>query len=370
MFQKAVKTESKLRLAISGPSGAGKTYTALALATHLTDNKPIALVDTEHGSASKYADLFSFDVLNLDPPYHPDRYLEAIKEAAKAGYGVIILDSLSHAWNGTGGLLEIVDDIAKRNRNPNTFAAWKDATPIQNRFIDGLISANIHVIATMRSKQEYILQEADNGKKVPKKVGMAPVQRDGFEYEFDVFMEMDVDNTGVVTKSRCSALNGAVIRKPGKDTAETLKTWLSGAPAPEKPAAPATNGHSNGNSEKPPRYTPEALREALTKSAGLHRANNIQIKDTDRNMLAVNLENCFAGEADSEHKRHVVLNYLFGVDSVKDLDAGQVTAVKRWLAVTKDDGGEWRPNADAVKEAKAVYRAALIAEGQQELIPA
>ena len=258
MFQKAVKTESKLRLAISGPSGAGKTYTALALATHLTDNKPIALVDTEHGSASKYADLFSFDVLNLDPPYHPDRYLEAIKEAAKAGYGVIILDSLSHAWNGTGGLLEIVDDIAKRNRNPNTFAAWKDATPIQNRFIDGLISANIHVIATMRSKQEYILQEADNGKKVPKKVGMAPVQRDGFEYEFDVFMEMDVDNTGVVTKSRCSALNGAVIRKPGKDTAETLKTWLSGAPAPEKPAlmprvespdpAPKkTNGHTNGN---------------------------------------------------------------------------------------------------------------------------
>lgn len=393
MFQKAVKIESKLRLAISGPSGAGKTYTALTLATHLTDNKPIALVDTEHGSASKYADLFSFDVLNLDPPYHPDRYLEAIKEAAKAGYGVIILDSLSHAWNGTGGLLEIVDDIAKRNRNPNTFAAWKDATPIQNRFIDGLISANIHVIATMRSKQEYILQEADNGKKVPKKVGMAPVQRDGFEYEFDVFMEMDVDNTGIVTKSRCSALNGAVIRKPGKATAETLKVWLSGAPAPEKPAlmpreespipAPTpeakvktngngTNGHTSptGNGEKPPRYTPEALRDALTKSAELHRANNIQIKDTDRNMLAVNLENCFAGEADSEHKRHVVINYFFGVDSVKDLDAAQVTAVKRWLAVAKDEGGEWRPAADAVKEAKAVYRAALIAEGQQELIPA
>lgn len=274
MFQKAVKTESKLRLAISGPSGAGKTYTALALATHLTDNKPIALVDTEHGSASKYADLFSFDVLNLDPPYHPDRYLEAIKEAAKAGYGVIILDSLSHAWNGTGGLLEIVDDIAKRNRNPNTFAAWKDATPIQNRFIDGLISANIHVIATMRSKQEYILQEADNGKKVPKKVGMAPVQRDGFEYEFDVFMEMDVDNTGVVTKSRCSALNGAVIRKPGKDTAETLKTWLSGAPAPEKPALmpraenpdpvpPKAKTNGNGTNGAPKPAWPKAWKDKL-----------------------------------------------------------------------------------------------------------
>lgn len=137
-----------------------------------------------------------------------------------------------------------------------------------------------------------------------------------------------------------------------------------------KTAAPATNGHSNGNGEKPPRYTPEALRDALTKSAGMHRANAVQITATDRNMIAVNLEACFAGDADSEHKRHVVLNYFFGVDSVKALDEGQVTAVKRWLAVTKDDDGEWRPNAEAVKEAKAVYRAALIAEGQQELIPA
>ena len=136
-----------------------------------------------------------------------------------------------------------------------------------------------------------------------------------------------------------------------------------------KTTASATNGHSNGNGEKPPRYTPEALRDALIKSAGMHRANAVQITATDRNMIAVNLEACFAGDADSEHKRHVVLNYFFGVDSVKALDEGQVTAVKRWLNVTKDDGGEWRPNAEAAKEARAVYRAALIAEGQQELIP-
>lgn len=227
MFEKAVKAESKLRLALAGPSGSGKTYSALSIASHLTD-KSIALVDTEHGSASKYADLFSFDVLNLDPPFHPDRFLDAIREAEKAGYGVIILDSLSHAWSGTGGLLDIVDEIAKKNRNPNTFAAWKDATPIQNRLIDGLLMADIHLIATMRSKQEYILQENQNGRQVPKKVGMAPVQRDGFEYEFDVFIDLDVDNTGLVSKTRCPALSGKVIKQPGKETADVLREWLKG----------------------------------------------------------------------------------------------------------------------------------------------
>ena len=110
MFQKAVKYEAKLRLAIAGPSGAGKTYTALAVATSLGSR--VALVDTEHGSASKYADLFDFDVMELAPPFHPDRFGDAISMAADEGYDVVVLDSVSHAWNGTGGALELVDEIA------------------------------------------------------------------------------------------------------------------------------------------------------------------------------------------------------------------------------------------------------------------
>lgn len=246
-FQKAVKSQAKLRLAIAGPSGSGKTYTSLAIASALGGD--IAYVDTEHGSASKYADQFSFDVMEMEPPFHPDRFAKAIKEASEAGYKVIVLDSMTHAWNGTGGMLDIVEEISKRMKNPNSFAAWKDATPVQNRLIDAIVSAPIHVIVTMRSKQEYILQDSGNGKQVPRKVGMAPQQRDGFEYEFDVFLDMDIENNAIVSKTRCPALTGRVFAKPGKDIASILLAWLEGAPAPErKPqSTPTSNGNGNGH---------------------------------------------------------------------------------------------------------------------------
>lgn len=230
LFRTAVKEEAKLRLAIAGPSGSGKTFTALKVATHLANGGRIAVVDTEHGSASKYADLFDFDVVNYDPPFHPDRFTEAIHAAEDGGYDVVIIDSLSHAWNGTGGLLEIVDNAAKKFKG-NSYMAWSEGTPIQNRLIEGIVGAEIHVIATMRSKQDYVLIER-NGKQVPQKVGMAPIQRDGFEYEFDLFLEMDVENNAIVSKTRCPALTGAVIREPGAALADTLLEWLQGVKPP------------------------------------------------------------------------------------------------------------------------------------------
>lgn len=256
MFTKAVKTDAKLRMAIIGPSGSGKTYTALAIATALADGKPIAVVDTEYGSASKYAGRFEFDVAEMTPPYKPDKYVMAIKEAANAGYGVVILDSLTHAWNGEGGLLDIVDNIAKSRYNGNSFAAWKDATPLQKALIEAMLSSNIHVIATMRSKTEYVLEEDSRGKKVPKKVGMAPEQRAGLEYEYDVVLEMSIDNTGVVTKTRCPELrehNEGVYPKPGADVAGILAQWLHGAPKPaqEAPKAPEPTQPANGTPNAP-----------------------------------------------------------------------------------------------------------------------
>lgn len=227
-FQKAVKHESKLRLAITGPSGAGKTYTALNIAKYLAG--PVAFLDTEHGSASKYADIFEFDVMELQPPYHPDRFGEAIRDAAAAGYKVIILDSLTHAWSGTGGMLDLVDQIGKR-MGGNSFAAWKDATPIQNRLIESIVGAPIHVIATMRSKQDYAQEKDDRGKTVVKKVGMAAQQREGFEYEFDVVIDLDIDHNGIVNKSRAPVLADRVIAKPGREVADMLNEWLKGAPA-------------------------------------------------------------------------------------------------------------------------------------------
>lgn len=227
MFQKAIKQEAKLRLAIAGPSGSGKTFTALTIAKTLASGGKVALVDTEHGSASKYADLFDFDVMNIDPPFIPSRFTSAIREAQAAGYSVVVLDSLSHAWSGQGGILDIVDQAALKLKG-NTFAAWKEGTPVYNELIDGIIRSDVHVIATMRSKQDYVQSQDENGRKKVEKLGMAPVQREGFEYEFDIVFNMDTDNNAVVTKTRCSALSGSVIRKPSHEVAEIMKNWLHG----------------------------------------------------------------------------------------------------------------------------------------------
>lgn len=236
MFKQAVKTESKLRMAIAGPSGSGKTYTALSIASALVPGGKIAVIDTEHGSAAKYADIFSFDVAHTAPPYHPDGLNKLVNFAASNGYDVVIVDSVTHYWSGAGGVLDLKEDAERRMRNPNSYTAWKDVTPIHQRMVDTLVAVDAHIIVTMRSKQEYILVEK-NGKQVPQKVGMAPVQRDGFEYEFDVMIDMDIENVGRVMKTRCPALIGGAFVKPGADVAGILREWLTGA-APEKAPAP------------------------------------------------------------------------------------------------------------------------------------
>ena len=175
-FKPAVKHEAKARIALVGPSGSGKTFTALRIATGLGGR--IAVIDTEHGSASKYADLFTFDVANLET-FSPKAYCDAIASAVAAGYDVLVIDSLSHEWMGPGGALEMVDAASARSKG-NSYVAWRDVTPQHNRLIDTIIRADCHIIATMRSKTEYVL-ESHGGKTAPRKVGMAPVQRDGMD---------------------------------------------------------------------------------------------------------------------------------------------------------------------------------------------
>ena len=238
-FQKATKEQSKGRIALIGPAGCGKTYLALLIAQQM--GKKIALIDTEHGSASKYADIFSFDTQRL-VTFSPAKYIEAIEEAEKAQYDFLIIDSLSHAWVGVEGCLEMVDKIAARSKSRNSFAAWRHVTPVHNRLVEAMLACKCHLIVTMRSKTEYVIEDDERGRKVPRKVGMAPIQRDGLEYEFDVVGDMDQENTLVISKSRCPELFGAVIKKPGEEFANTLLAWLSSGEKGKEPQRQTNKG--------------------------------------------------------------------------------------------------------------------------------
>lgn len=263
-FKKATKRQAKLRLALVGPSGGGKTYTALSIAVHL--GKRVAVIDTERGSASKYADTFSFDTLDLDT-FEPQKYIDAIDAAAKAGFDVLVIDSLSHAWMGKGGALEQVDNAARRSSSKNTFGAWREVTPQHNAMVDALIRAPMHLIVTMRAKTEYVIEKDDRGKSVPRKVGIQPVQRDGLEYEFDVTADLDLEhNDLIIGKTRCAALHGKVFRKAGKDIADVLNGWLSDGAEPAP--SPLENALAASVAANWPNWTANAqtlLREAAAK---------------------------------------------------------------------------------------------------------
>jgi len=207
------------------------TYSALKIGSLL--GKRVALIDTERASASKYADLFEFDSLCLDE-YSPSTYVAAINDAAKAGYDVLVIDSLSHAWFGKGGALEMADNASKKGGN--RFTAWRDVTPEQNKLVEAILSAPMHLIATMRAKTEYALEQNEKGKMVPKKVGMQAIQKDSIEFEFDVVADMTTENDFIVSKTRCPALSNKVFNKPGQEVADILNKWLSdGEPEEIKP---------------------------------------------------------------------------------------------------------------------------------------
>lgn len=242
-FKKATKTQSRLRLSIAGPSGSGKTYTALRVGSSLGSR--VALIDTERGSASKYADQFDFDVIELSD-FHPDRYIEAMRAAENAGYDVLIIDSTSHEWNGKGGILELHEAAVQRQRTKNSYTAWAEVTPIHNRFIEAILQSKCHIIATVRSKTEYVQEKNDRGQPEIRKVGMAPIQRDGMDYEYDITMELDQAHNGVIGKTRCAAIDGKVFNKPGSELAEILRAWLTdGAPIIEKPAPVASESRQS-----------------------------------------------------------------------------------------------------------------------------
>ena len=225
---KAVRKGKKARVALAGPSGSGKTWTALTLARELVPDGRILVIDTERGSASLYADRFEFEVLEWEPPYDP-REVGAQVLANATTYDVIILDSLTHFWQGEGGTLDIVDGAAAR-ASGNKFAGWKTGTPAQNEMVDAMLAAPAHVIATMRSKMEYVQEKDAQGRTTIRKVGMQPIQREGIEYEFTLTADIDIEHRVTISKTRCDLLADKQFQ-PGRsaEMAKVLGEWLDTA---------------------------------------------------------------------------------------------------------------------------------------------
>ena len=224
-IRKAERKKSKLRLGLAAPSGAGKTYSALKMAFGIGGK--VGMIDTEAGSGDLYAHLGDYDIIQVDAPYSVEKYRKAINLFESSMYSVIVIDSLSHAWAGDGGLLDKQGKIA--DRGTNSFSAWRTITPEHNQLVEAMLSSPCHIIATMRSKQEYVLETNDKGKQTPKKVGMAPVQREGMEYEFTVMLDIDMHHIASASKDRTSLFDGRFFKIDEKTGGE-LREWLeSGA---------------------------------------------------------------------------------------------------------------------------------------------
>lgn len=370
-FVKATKYRAKARIALDGPSGSGKTYTALIAATVLANGETIAVIDTERGSASLYADKFEFDVLELST-YNPQTYVEAIKAAEKARYSVIVIDSLSHAWEGVDGALEMVDKAAKRSHSNNTYFAWRDVTPIHRQMVDSMLQSSAHIIATMRSKTEYVIEDV-GGKQVPKKIGMAPIQRPGMEYEFTIVGELDQNHNIVITKSRCDAMTDAVENKPGAGFWKPLVDWLnSGADAKPPDTTKATpiaygsqgeiaddqivdgmvedapiKNHKPKDRPAPIAYGPrsdgrpwgaETLADNLHNAEArylkqVHDLNNMVWADVPDGTSGIRgrMNGAFGKVFADDEARLAILQYVWNVESSKALSNARMQATLDWL---------------------------------------
>ncbi len=275
IFKTATKQQAKARLLCAGASGSGKTTAALTLAAAI--GKRIAVIDTEAGSASLYADRFAFDVLELAPPYEPERFIEAIAAAEEAGYDVIVLDSITHEWSGPGGCLDIKIKMGDR------FQDWAKVTPRHDRFIQAMMRSKSHIIATVRSKQGYSMDE--RGK--VQKTGMDPQQRDGIDFEFTVCWNINAQHMAEAQKDRTRLFDG----KPElitKETGKRLADWLNSGTAPVAVAPSPISIDEAAKAAQAKGHKRPALIEAATKACGytINGAGDIKPEDAAKVVAA------------------------------------------------------------------------------------
>lgn len=223
VFKKAERKKVWLKLLVSGPSGSGKTYSSLLLAKGLAQGGKIAVIDTENGSASLYSHLFDFDTIEMSPPFSVKNYSDNLAAAVRENYSVVIIDSISQEWEGEGGVY--TEKVKQDYRGGNSFTNWAKFTPEHEKFKTAITHSAIHVIATVRSKQQYALSENEKGKQAPKKMGMGLVQRDGIEYEFTTQFDVAMDHSAQVSKDRTGIFSDHIFTI-SEDTGLKIVDWL------------------------------------------------------------------------------------------------------------------------------------------------
>ncbi len=224
-YAKAVRHRVNLKIALIGPSGSGKTYSALRLARGIAGKKErIALLDTENDRGLYYADEFDYDHDKLSAPYTPERYIAKIDEAVREGYKVLIIDSITHEWNGVGGCLEMVDKLPGKN----SYTKWAKITPRHNAFIEKVIQSPIHIIVTIRGKDQYVLEQDERGKQVPKKIGLGGIQRDGVEYEYTLTFLIDRDTNVAISQKDNTHIFDSRYEMLTEEHGEMIRKWADG----------------------------------------------------------------------------------------------------------------------------------------------
>jgi hypothetical protein len=291
----ATRDDILLRAGFCGPAGSGKTWTPLLVGTILAELLglgPVWVIDSENRSSLKYACSkttgrgFAFKAVCLPPEdYSPATYMDALEHCEKQGARIVIIDSLSHAWSGTNGVLEQVDQLTKRSKSRNAFTeGWREMTPVQNRLMQRILGSPAHILLTLRAKVDWVVAETDQGKAAPKKVGLAPVQREGVDYEPDLMFDLSVpDNRATVTKTRCDRIApGEVFEKPGFELALRLAEWVHDDALPRtldeavkvaiaKGVQAAANGEAGRRQYTTAREQLEAWCRAWSWSSGVHR---------------------------------------------------------------------------------------------------
>lgn len=238
-LRKATRQKAKIKLGLSSVSGGGKTYSAILIAKGLCggDLSKVAIIDTENGSADLYSHMGNFNVLPLRPPFSPEAYIKAIKECEDAGMLVTIVDSITHEWEGAGGCLDIVEELTQKDPKKNSYTQWRFVTPRHQAFVDAMLQSDMHIITTVRRKQDYEMTK-ENGKTVVTKAGLKEITRDGFEYELTTNLELDQLHNATSSKDRTGLFMGKPSFVPSEQTGKMILEWCeSGVEVISQPSA-------------------------------------------------------------------------------------------------------------------------------------